>query len=74
MIRGHRKAPHSMKRAADLDWVAPGGIRSHPATRLSPNFKTGVPGESWQAGSIPVPSAVYIHDPQNDVHLATQPQ
>jgi hypothetical protein len=40
MTRRYEKAPDDTKRAADLDWIAPGGTRSHPATRPSPNFKT----------------------------------
>src|SRR5436309_9053352 len=42
MIRGHRRAPDNTTTPADLDWMAPAGTRSHPATRPPPNLKTGV--------------------------------
>ncbi len=57
MIRGHRTGADGTKIPPDLDSMRSAGTRSHPATRPSPNFKTGVPARAGRRVRFPSASA-----------------
>ena len=57
ITRRHRKTPDGTKGRADLHGIAPGSTRWHPATRSSPNFKTGVPARAGRRVRFPSASA-----------------